>query len=293
MQTRSTVHRFETLAAHAGAGLLSCEYNFVNLFCWAEIYQYSWFTHGDCLVNYDGRDRVMFMPLGPALDPESLRALSVRALDAGLSPDICLVPENYLDRFPGIVRYYKVEEDRDAAEYIYRTENLAELKGTKLHKKRNLISQFKRNHPDYNLHQLTPEKLPWARKFAGDLLNTMDPVPATLAEELIAMENAFAHWEALGLEGIMITADGRVAAFSVFSPMGQNTYNVHFEKANIALKGAAQLINRETAIHLKGRAEFINREQDLGIEGLRRAKLSYEPHRVWIPYMLKYKTPDL
>lgn len=282
------VQGIEVQGKQVGRAYLSCEYNFVNLFCWAPVYDYSWFFYQDRLVIHDGKDEIMFMPMGSPMTPESLRALSAKALDMGMSPDICLVPEAYLDRFPDIHQYYKAEPDRDAGEYIYRTKKLAALTGTKLHKKRNLISQFKRRYPDYRVEPLTGDQLPLAQGFAGELLARMDDPPETLLGEFQAMKRAFGHWDALGLDGIIIRVSDRVAAFCVFSPNGENTYNVHFEKTDMALKGAAQLINRETAIHLQETAEFINREQDLGIKGLRQAKLSYEPYRIWVPWVLRY-----
>ncbi len=268
----------------------SCEYNFVNLLCWEGVYRYSWFLHEGRLVIHDGKDHIMFMPLGPALDPEALNTLSARALDMGLSPDIFLASQDYIDQFPDLNRYYTITRDRDAAEYIYLAENLAELKGTKLHKKRNLISQFRRKYPDYRVLPITNENKSRVKGFTKDLLGISDPVPESLAQEFSAMDKAFDHWDELPLQGILVTAGDKIAAFSVFSPISQDTFNIHFEKSNLAFKGAAQVINRETAEFLKDRCRYINREQDLGIPGLRQAKLSYEPHPLLIPYTLKFKT---
>ena len=272
------------------AGTVSCEYNFVNLICWAPIYEYGWFNHQGRIVVYDGKDKIMFMPLGSAMSSKELVQLSERAIAMGLSPDICLVPEQIVKECSDIGQYYEVQQDRDAGEYIYQSKSLAELKGTKLHKKRNLISQFKRKYPDYQVLPLTFDRLFLARNFARDLLNIMTPIPAALKEEFLAMKVAFDHWEPLALEGIIIVVDDKIAAFSVFSPLGDDSYNIHFEKSNIAFKGAGQLINKETAARLADKAKFINREQDLGIKGLRQAKLSYEPDHIWIPYILKYKS---
>lgn len=267
----------------------SCEYNFVNLFCWKGVYRYSWFIHEERLVIHDGKDNTLFMPLGPVLAPESLHSLSVRAMGMGLSGDIFLATQDYIDRFPHLDRYYTITRDRDAAEYIYLAENLADLTGTKLHKKRNLISQFKRKYPDYRVLPVTRENLSEVRGFSEDLLEISDPVPQSLAEEFSAMEKAFDNWEDLSLQGIVVAVDDKIAAFSIFSPMNADTFNVHFEKSNLAFKGAAQVINRETAEFLRDKTRYINREQDLGIPGLRQAKLSYDPHHLFIPYTLKFK----
>ncbi len=267
----------------------SCEYNFVNLFCWEEAYQYTWFIHEERLVVHDGADGILFMPIGPPLDPKSLHFLSVKAMEMGLSPDICLVTQEYLTQFPKLDQYYTITQDRDAAEYIYLAQNLAALKGSKLHKKRNLISQFKRKYPNYRVLPVTRENKFKVKDFAQDLLGILDPVPKTLVEESWAMAKVFDYWDELGLEGIMVVVEDNIAAFCVFSRMNLDTYNIHFEKSNLTFKGAAQVINMETAQLLKDKTRYLNREQDLGIPGLRQAKLSYEPHHLFIPYLLKFK----
>ena len=73
---------------------------------------------------------------------------------------------------------------------------------------------------------------------------------------------------------------GKLTAFSIFSRLNDTTYNVQFEKADFRKKGAAQLINQETAKLLQDRCIYLNREQDLGVKGLRQAKMSYNPVRL-------------
>jgi hypothetical protein len=269
----------------------SCEYNFVNLFSWQDVYKYRWFSYEGRLLIYDGRNHCMFMPLGEPFEPEALYALSHHLMNImELSPNICLASSAYIDAYPRIRDFYTVAEDRDAAEYIYLTRNLAELKGNKLHKKRNLVSQFKRRYPDFRVLPITKANRSAVKEFSRDLLLTREPVPQSLQEEYSAMEKTFDYWDGLKVQGFLLTVGEKIAAFSIFSRLNADICNVHFEKANIAFKGAAQVINQATAIFLADKVKYINREQDLGIAGLRQAKLSYEPRRLLTPFLLKLKT---
>ena len=264
----------------------SCEYNFVNLFCWQNLYRYSWFFYKDSLVIHDDRSQALFMPLGEDLEPEELFALSKKAVAAGLSGSIGLVPESYVDIWQDLDQYFSITADRDAAEYVYLTEELAELKGNKLHKKKNLISQFKRAYPDYSMVTISDENCKDVMQFEQRLLAGRPSVPRSLVDESDAMAMAFSHWNDLGLSGLMLLVKDEIAAFAVFSPLSSDTWGVHFEKSDVSFKGAAQMINYETAGFLKGTTRYINREQDLGIPGLRQAKLSYVPHALIEPYFL-------
>lgn len=268
---------------------LSCEYNFSNLFCWQHVYKYSWFVYQDRLVVYDGVNQTAFMPLGLDLPPKEMAALSRHLIQLGLAPDLGIVHQTYLETHPDIEKFYILQEERDHAEYIYRVESLVALNGIKLHKKRNLISQFKRNYPDFSIHPLQGPEVDAAWEFARNQLQSRKKPSQNLKDEFCAMENAFVHFDHLGLGGVVLKVNNQLVAFSLFSRLNQDTYNIQFEKANLSFKGAAQVINQETARYLENKCTFVNREQDLGIKGLRKAKLSYEPERLIIPHSLKFK----
>jgi len=268
----------------------SCEFNFSNLFCWQEIYDYSWFIFKGRLVIYEGVNKCGFMPLGEAFLPDELKDLSHHLICMGFEPDISIYPREYVDAYPDIERFYTIREERDHAEYIYRVDSLAELTGTKLHKKRNLISQFKRRNPDYSVRPLKADDLPIARDFARHIIETREKPSQDLEDEFKAIEQAFDNFDSLGFEGIALWVNERLVAFCVFSRLTHDTYNIQFEKSDLAFKGAAQVINQETAKFLQNNCVYLNREQDLGIKGLRQAKLSYEPERIIVPHTLIFKS---
>ncbi|MCP4717866.1 MAG: DUF2156 domain-containing protein, partial [Desulfobacteraceae bacterium] len=209
----------------------------------------------------------------------------------GFEPDISIFPGEYVDA-PGIEQFYTVLEERDNAEYIYRVDSLVELNGTKLHKKRNLISQFKRHNPDYSVTPLKGDDRNAARDFARHLLEAREKPSKDLEDEFKAIEKVFDYFDSLGFEGIGLWIKNRLVAFSVFSRLNHDTYNIQFEKSDMDFKGAAQVINQETAKYLQNKCVFVNREQDLGIKGLRQAKLSYGPERLIIPHTLKFKAKN-
>lgn len=245
------------------------------------------------LLIYDGIDNCSFIPLGDKFSPKELVDLSSGMENIGLKPDLSLVTEDYIKEFPEIKNYYTVKKEQDYAEYIYNVDSLCDLKGKKLSKKRNLISQFKRSYPDFEIQSLSGEFKQKSLLLAKELLRQQEKRINTLDQEFEALNTALNHFEDLGLEGIVILCETgteiRVVAFSVFSPFNQqnsSTYDIHFEKADRNFKGAAQVINHETAKDLRERCQYLNKEQDLGLKGLRQAKMSYGPEKLITPYTL-------
>jgi hypothetical protein len=184
---------------------------------------------------------------------------------------------------------FRVEEDRDNADYVYRVQDLAELAGRRFHKKRNLVKQCLETHA-CTYEPITPELVSECSAMQDRWCQARrcghDP---GLCSEYTAIEEGFSHWKALGLVGGAVRIDGKIQAFAVGETLRPGTAVCHFEKAMSDFQGLGQLINQWFAKYaLKGFA-FENREQDLGIPGLRQAKESYHPdHMVdkyiaWMP----------
>ena len=268
--------------------LVSCEYSFFNLFCWQKEYDLCFCIYKNRLLVLDKKDNYFLMPLGKTLAPESLAELSQNMKHLGKACDIALVPPEYLKTNPQIRKYYSAAPQKDSDEYIYSIEKLADLKGKKLQKKKNLISQFKRKNPAFCVKKIQGPLIKNSLALAKNILSTSKGRIKSLQEEHAALEQALGIIDRSLLDGLAMTVEGKVVAFSIFSRLTPSTYDIHFEKSDLSFKGAAQVINHETAKFLKDKCEYVNREQDLGIKGLRQAKLSWDPQIMFTPLMLTF-----
>ena len=64
---------------------------------------------------------------------------------------------------------------------------------------------------------------------------------------------------------------------------------IHFEKGLSDYKGVYQAINKVFLERSCPDFKWVNREQDMGVEGVRKAKQSYNPARFLKKYLAKWK----
>lgn len=169
-----------------------------------------------------------------------------------------------------------VEPDRDQYDYIYRRADLAALHGRHLDAKRNHIHRFRAEHPDFEYRPLTPESFDECRRLT-EIWQGDKAASDTIDAEHRVMETIFSNWDALGMTGGSIFVDGRMVAFTYGSAVTTDTLDVCVEKADRHVEGAFAIINQQFAEHLPEQYIYLNREEDMGIPGLRQAKLSYHP----------------
>lgn len=269
--------------------LLPCEYVFTNLFIWRKIYDIRWMKFRNAVLIHSGLDKTLLMPIGNVFTPEELEDLLRSTFPNDEDAAIIQVPENYIRQNPSVGNVFETELDDKFADYIYSTEKLYLLRGAKLAKKKNLLSQFVRGNPGYTCAPLKAENLEECFELTEKWRLSITSEPVTLAQEKEAIQEAFINFKNLDVEGACIFVEGRIVAFSVFSFQSSDAAVVHFEKYDKDLKGAAQAINWETAKSLLGRCKYINREQDIGLPGLKKAKLSYDPDKIMYNYSLSLK----
>ena len=259
-----------------------CEYGFVNLYLWGR--QKAAFIH-DTMVFFSqfNRRSVYLYPVGTGDKKPVLEALMEDAKKRGIPCRLSGLTEadrQELDAlFPGKFRFHY---DRDSFDYVYSIEALATLKGKKLQKKRNHLNRFRDAHPDHSVEPITEENLPEVTALVEQwyrLRLAQDP-HADYQMEQAAIQKALKHKNVLDLEGLMLRVEGKPVAMTMGSRLNLTTFDIHFEKALDIADGAYAAINNAFARYLQEKYPellWLNREDDMGLEGLRKAKLSYNP----------------
>ena len=171
---------------------------------------------------------------------------------------------------------YTLTADRNNFEYVYNAKDLCTLEGKKYHSKRNHINKLTASHScEYRRYTKDDYEScmglykQWAEEKGG--------LTESYKNEMLALKDALLNLEHLKLVCGLLIVDGNMEAFSIGEKFGDDMAIIHFEKANPNLQGTYAMINREFVRNEWCELEYINREEDMGIEGLRKAKLSYYP----------------
>ncbi|HBO99151.1 MAG TPA: hypothetical protein DD637_04875 [Verrucomicrobia bacterium] len=268
----------------AGAEHMTCELSPLNLYVWGYTSETVWQEcNGHLYFHLRKEDMLLFADFGADArtpGPSELAEASAALRAAGYGGKIWQVRPAYLDAHPQTAEFFVPRlEDDAAAEYVYETAALRDLTGEKLRKKRNLIKQFLKAHPEPVVKDVADgpvleDCLALAAEWRARQEN---PGTEALVREADALGHLRDGFAALGCEGVAVYTEEGLAAFCVYDRVNAEVFTESFEKSRFGVKGAAQFANHEMAKRLSGRARYINREQDLGSEGLRHAKLSYDP----------------
>jgi len=206
-------------------------------------------------------------PLAPGVLPELLTGAGVHGghrIDAVTAHALCGAGA-------------QVDCDRDQADYVYRRQELATLAGRRHHRKRSHVNQCLKRF-DCQYVEVTPDMADELLEMQTRWVSGRDCAIFTgLCAEHRAIADALAHMDEFGLLGGAVRIDGRIEAFALAERLNEDTAVIHFEKAMPEFGGLYQVINQWFCRHALGEFEYVNREQDLGIPGLRKAKMSYLP----------------
>lgn len=292
LEDRATIERFTM-----SSDITNCDLSFANMFCWQEVYHSAWAIVDGFLVirfHIDGGDRLGYMqPVGEGDCARIIPALREDAHAHGQRLRII----GLTDRGREMIRQMHIgqfafESDRALEDYVYAADDLRNLPGRRYQPKRNHINRFMAEYPDYRYEELTPDRFDECMQLEREWRRNHEGHTSELCAEQRAMQRAFAHFAELGMTGGCIYVGERMVAFTYGSAVNDHTFDTHVEKADTDYDGAFTVINCLFAHHLPERFTLINREEDLGIEGLRRAKLSYHPAVIQHKFTAIHLHPD-
>jgi hypothetical protein len=263
--------------------------NFDARISWNPGFHYQTARIADCFfLISDGGDFTtphMTLPVGP-LDLDRLQTI-VDTIEpvfhAKNWPVRCLyIDECYLPLFKQLRGYrIRLAFDRVFSDYLYDADSLRQLSGKSLHAKRNHVNRFLRTYPEYEYRSLSLADKDDALELVAEWCKEKQiNCQSLLTSDYIAIEQLFKYYDRLELNGGTIRIGGKLAAFAIGSRTSPDSAVIHIEKARAEYPGLYTAINKLVLDNEFPNIRWINREEDLGISGLRKAKMSYEPVRL-------------
>lgn len=259
---------------------INSTYNFTNMFIWS-----------DSGITYDVTDGCLFLffqgdrrpvsasfPVGDGDKASAIRRVSSYIQGEGLTPVFRNLSEEMVAEmetlFPGCFAFI---EDRNDADYIYETEKLIHLSGKSLHGKRNHFNYFKKNY-EYAYKTLTKADMPACLSLYDRWVLEKEDLRWSQGSRE-ATKRLLENFDALPVCGGGILMNDELVAFTIGEQVSEDMVLVHLEFA-ADYRGLFNVINSEFLKNEWESLPFVNREEDMGLAGLRQAKLAYRPIRL-------------
>lgn len=267
----------------AVSGTMASDASFANIYLLRNKYSTKISRYKDFIIRkYSGKGaRCGYtFPLGKGDVAKALAEIEKDAKECGERLQFAFVTEEQKEVLENAMpARFCYSSDAGDSDYIYLRSELASLSGKAFHKKKNHFSKFVRTYPDYKYYEIGACNIYDAQKVADAwYYEHLQAEDASQLAEYKAIKEALENFEELGLIGGIIYVNDSPCAMTIASKINENTVDVHFEKAvgEYALNGGYAAINKLFSEKLDG-VTWLNREEDIGIEGLRKAKLSYRP----------------
>lgn len=250
------------------------ELSFTNLYAWRDKYKFHYIIFDDFLwiINVKEDHYYLSQPLGDYGQIKQLKK-SIQSMKGFLKGRPFIIKKGdkrlikILDDMNLSYHYHGVRNDFD---YVYDFEKMQTLSGNKYHKKKNHINHFKKKY-NYRFDLLNKSNM----KDTEDIIRAWFSDKDDLDEKK-AIEDVLSHYDMLQVSGGILYVEDVPVAFIIGERLNDETLVIHFEKGLSDYHGVYQMVFYEYVNTLRD-YKYVNREQDLGIEGLRKAKLSYHP----------------
>ena len=280
----------------AVSDLRGCEYSFANNCAWQRLNDTVICIYGDFYIcmSYDNGSPYIVFPTGVKKDDEGKKRFIALfdeleaylasmghklMISSVLEEDLPWLKEVYGNRIT--YRY-----DRASSDYIYNSCDLIRLAGKRYHGKRNHIRRFMENNWSYE--EMTAESIDECVFFTTEFYNRAADDQGSAAIEQYAIHFFLMNYDKLGLNGGILRVNGDIVGLTIGEQLNSDTFVVHIEKARSDINGAYPMLCREFAKAHADKLRYINREEDMGIEGLRKSKMSYHPEFLLNKYMIRF-----
>lgn len=179
--------------------------------------------------------------------------------------------------YPGM---FDICEDRDLAEYMYRTDIMSEFAGSALRKRRAEVNTFRNKYGSRAVASaITEDDLDEVISFEHDWMaanrESHDAVALDRDERMI--RDQLSHFDELKLFGVILRIDGKMVGFSYGTLLNDDVYDVIVEKADRDIPHSYKALRQISAKQCAGVCSYINYEEDVGVPGLRSMKTAYKP----------------
>lgn len=258
------------------------EYSFVTTYIWSNINKVNLYENDKFKVLIiDNKDEsITLIPLAYYKDYSSCIKLALQNIDINNINEIKYISEDTKDAF---IEYFgdefDLEEDRDSFDYIYDADGMRTLVGRKNSKKRNHLNYFLKEYENrYEYKSLGRDDfydcLKLSEKWQSDKGATADTIYEYEVINKIFDDYDFLS-EHIKVGGVYV--DGVLKAFSVGSLINRDTALIHIEKADSEIRGLYPFIMQQFLLNEFPDIKYVNREDDMGLDNIRKSKLSYHP----------------
>ena len=257
---------------------------FGNLYIWHFSRDISYAILNDCLVIKtkfpNEKYPFIFYPLGLGDRQKTIKDVMDYFLSNNMKFAIrSLEPHQKYELEKNMPNIFDISPNRDRFDYIYNVSDLINLNGRKLHSKKNHLNKFLNLYPNFVYERIDSSNAIDVFESYVEWFNKNPNITDGLRNEFVGIESTLRNFNLLDMKGGVIKIDNKIAAFTLGEQINSNSVVIHIEKANTFYEGIYQAINQQFLCNEWNEMEFVNREEDLGIEGLRCAKMTYNPIR--------------
>lgn len=256
-----------------------CIFSLGNLFTWNDVCKYEIATYNESIffkMTFNGIDYYT-LPIGGDFSSAMEQLINYADENKIKLRIIAYDGESYLKFIELYGDKFFIEEQRDGFDYLYLQENLATLAGKKYHSKRNHINAFLQLY-DWKYEPLCSDNIDEAKAMCDKWYSAnKDKFDGVMQHEQKSIQFFLDNIDIFGGVGGILRVDGQVVAFTCGCKISDSVFDVMYEKALPEYVGAYTFINNMFVKEALGDYMYINREDDMGLEGLRKAKLSYKP----------------